>query len=136
MRDGKGMVLVDYSTIAPISSIKTDNPIKRKAKELKMLHDKIMSAMRLYQLKLKNSKHPNAKYLYKLLSNGIEVLQEHRDGIDAEYIKARLKLPRYKRAPKHFIKSFEAFFYYKNPNPQITKIIGMLFKLEEYYAFM
>jgi len=136
MRDGKGIVWADCSMVASISSIKNDSPIKRKVKELKIFHDKVINAMRLYQLKLKNSKHPNAKYLYKLLSNSIEVLQEHRDCIDSEYIKDRLKLPRYKRAPKHFIKNFEAFFYYKNPNQQIAKIIDMLFKLEEYYAFM
>src|SRR3954465_5235715 len=89
-----------------LSQYESERIFKIKAKELQLMYENTIGMMEGYKLKLRKSNRASAKYLFKLLTNSIELLNNYRISVDAEYIKHRLKLPRYKRVPKDFMKNF------------------------------
>jgi hypothetical protein len=102
--------------------------------ELKELYNCAINLMGINRLKFKHSKRVGDKYLYKLFSNAIEVLENSRDAVNVEYVIACKNMPEYLRAPGYFTSRFKEFFYgVKYGSSWVNDIMQTLFRIEEYY---
>jgi hypothetical protein len=110
-----------------------ENTLKEEVLELKELYNCAIDLMKINRLKFENSKRAGDKYLYKVLSNAIEVLEKSRDAVNVEYIIVCKNLPEYLRTPGYFTSRFKEFFYGIKYEPWVNDVMQALFRIEEYY---